>query len=186
MWSVKHHRNVTTLKVQDSGKHEGFSFWKKKKNSQAYCHKPQRMALVLLAASQTCKDRGVHSLPFCLHASLPQRQKSYIQNSWMLFLPLRLHWFLTNRRSSFLISRVKVAISLTIIFTYKLGNQGIPLPRPQDWHTHRGTTPLALNQFTADLATKQHFFRSQHCQETMLKQVVEPVPRDTKEWDDNQ
>lgn len=69
---------------------------------------------------------------------------------------------------------------------YKLGNQGILLPRPQDWHIHRDTPPLALHQFAGDLATKQHFFRSQQCQEMVLKQVVEPVSRDTKEKDDNQ
>lgn len=152
---------------------------------------PEGTDLVLLAVSQTCKARGVRPLPFCLHACLPQGQKSCqtlrtAECIRELLLPLRFHWFLTNRRPSLLTSRVKVAISLTIIFTYKLGNQGILLPRQQDWHNHRGTTPLALNQFAGELATKQRFFRSQQWQEIMLKQVVEPVSRDTKEKDDYQ
>lgn len=144
----------------------------------------ERMDLVLLELSQNCKARGVHPsfLPSCLPCYIFRTAECIGE----LLFPLRSHWFLTNRRPYYLTSRVKVAISSTTIFTYELGNHGILLPRPQDWHIHRGTTPLALNQLAGELATKQCFFKSQQCQETMLKQVMEPVSRVTREEDDNQ
>lgn len=77
-----------------------------------------------------------------------------------------------------------MAISLTITFTYKLGHS--PSQTTRLTYPHRYRVSLALNHFAGDLATKQHFFTSQQYQETMLKQMVEPVSSDTKEEDDSQ
>ena len=155
------------------------------------------MDLVPLAVSQYRKAKGV------LPSFLPSRQQSCHTfriaecAGILLFFPFRFCWFLTNRRPPFLTASVKIVILSTIIFANI--PQGILLPRPEDWHIHRGTTPFSLkqdassswNQFAGDLATQQHslyswLFRSQQCQETMQKQVAEPISRDTKERDDNQ